>query len=252
MALSVKVVAQTQTWDEDLETSGYVAHGSIGEPCIEGREDDQEWWDWLNSLPNRADELAEAAGRLCYKSFNRPNPKTAENQTYLANIIAQQHFSVLEHASVTFYVTGASRNLLIELERHRHLSFSVVSQRYVDQNPFGYVVPPGFDKLDDYTAELLKEDLELHYERSMSLYNAIYDAMINAGVKRKEAREAARAALPGMIETEFYVTGNHRTWREILQKRMTPYADREIHQFANAVYEELKKIAPHTYQDLDV
>ncbi len=248
--MQIEVVAQTQGFDEDLEKTGYIPHSRIGEPDSD-HHDDSVWWDWLDNLPSRPDELAEAAGRLCYQSWERPNPKTATNDAYLANIIAQQHFSVLEHGSVTFYVAGVSRNLLIELERHRHLSFSVVSQRYVDQNSFGYVVPPGFDQLDPYTAELLREDLELHHERSMSLYNAIYDAEINAGAKRKEAREAARAALPGMTETKFFVTGNHRTWREILQKRMNPHADREIQQFAEAAYEKLKEIAPSTYQDLN-
>src|SRR5690606_11765045 len=33
-----------------------------------------------------ADELAEVAGRLCYQSWDRPNPKTATNEGYLANI----------------------------------------------------------------------------------------------------------------------------------------------------------------------
>lgn len=245
----VEIVAKTQAWDEDLDKPGYIPHSRIGEPDFE--DGDEEWWEWLHNLPQTPDELAEAAGRLCYKSWDRPNPRTAENQTYLANIIAQHHFSVLEHGSATLYVAETSRNLLIELERHRHLSFSVVSQRYVDQNPYGYVVPPGFDQLDPYTAELLKEDLELHHERSMSLYNAIYDAMISAGTKKKEAREAARSALPGMTETEFFVTGNHRTWREILQKRMSPHADREMQQFAEAAYEKLKAVAPHTYQGLD-
>src|SRR5678809_1358941 len=77
------------------------------------------------------DELAEAAGRLCYLSWERPNPDTATNEGYLTNIIAQRHFSVLEHASASFYIDGFTRNFTHELIRHRHLSFSEVSQRYV-------------------------------------------------------------------------------------------------------------------------
>src|SRR5688500_8341126 len=68
------------------------------------------------------DELAELAGRNCYQSWHRPSPKTATNHGYLHNIISQQHFSVMEHGSVTFYVEGVSRSLLAELSRHRHLS----------------------------------------------------------------------------------------------------------------------------------
>src|SRR5690606_39415906 len=88
-----------------------------------------------------ADELAEVAGRLCYQSWDRPNPRTATNRGYLANIIAQGHESVLEHASVTFYVEGVSRALLAELTRHRHLSSSGVSQRFVDSPQLEMVSP---------------------------------------------------------------------------------------------------------------
>src|SRR5690606_39417836 len=65
---------------------------------------------------------------ICYRSFNRPNPKTATNEGYLNHILEVGHESVLEHSSATFYIE-ASRSVLTELERHRHLSFSVVSQR---------------------------------------------------------------------------------------------------------------------------
>lgn len=66
------------------------------------------------------DTLGEMAGRLCYESWDRPNPATATNAGYLANIIKQQHFSVLEHASATIYLEGVSRTLTHELIRHRH------------------------------------------------------------------------------------------------------------------------------------
>lgn len=200
--------------------------------------------------PLEADELAEQAGRLCYKSYNRPNPKTAENSDYLANILAQQHFSVLEHASATFYVSGVSRNLLVELERHRHLSFSVVSQRYVDHSEANVVYPPAFEALDEFTRGELEKELDSVHIAALGAYNYIYDTLSGLGFKKKQAREAARAALLGSTETEFLVTGNHRVWREILQKRMTPHADAEIYRFARKVYAELKRIAPSTYQDI--
>src|SRR5690554_948865 len=77
--------------------------------------------DWVST---DSDLLAEFAGRSCYQSFHKPNPKTEANHDYLRNILNQGHFSVLEHASATFYVTGVSRALTHELIRHRHLSYS--------------------------------------------------------------------------------------------------------------------------------
>ena len=76
--------------------------------------------------------LIEFAGRLCYESFNLPSEKTKTNSGYVQNVIGLGHESVLEHASVTFYIEGVSRSLSHELIRHRHLSFSELSQRYVD------------------------------------------------------------------------------------------------------------------------
>ena len=78
--------------------------------------------------------LVEFAGRACYQSWSKPNPRTATNAGYLKHIIDVGHFSVLEHASVSFYITGISRSCTHELIRHRHFSYSQLSQRYVPEN----------------------------------------------------------------------------------------------------------------------
>ena len=65
------------------------------------------------------DLLAEYGGRACYQSWHRPNPATRENDAYLNHILEEGHLSVMEHGSVTFYVTGISRSLTHELIRHR-------------------------------------------------------------------------------------------------------------------------------------
>src|SRR5699024_10907179 len=88
------------------------------------------------------DHLAETAGRLCYLSFNRPNPKTRENKDYLNNVINQGHESVLAHASATFIIKGVSRSLTHEMIRSRFLSFTEVSQRHVNVQNTEIVTPP--------------------------------------------------------------------------------------------------------------
>src|SRR5258706_4986057 len=75
--------------------------------------------------------LAEFAGRACYQSWDKPNPATATNAGYLAHILEVGHLSVIEHGVATFYLTGVSRSFTHELVRHRHLSYSQLSQRYV-------------------------------------------------------------------------------------------------------------------------
>lgn len=195
-----------------------------------------------------SDELAEAAGRLCYLSKERPNPDTATNAGYLNNIILQRHFSVLEHASATFYIDGVTRNFTHELIRHRHLSFSEVSQRYVNVEDFPLVLHPG---LKDGLTDLEKTTLQLGVQAAKSTYSRIVNKLVGNGAKRKEARQAARHVLPGGLETRIVVSGNLRAWREMLEKRLSPAADAEFREVAQKILAELKVIAPATFQDFE-
>jgi thymidylate synthase (FAD) len=203
-----------------------------------------------SSQPSDIDELAEIGGRNCYLSWDRPNPKTATNEGYLSNIIDQNHFSVMEHGSITFYAEGVSRSLLAELSRHRHLSFSVVSQRYVDANDLDFVEPP---LLNELTGDEYREaDREIHEAgvEARLAYNELVSIFIRAGYKRKEAREAARAVLPNMTDSPMVVTGNIRAWRDVLSKRYHIAADKEIQAFATQVLKHLRVLCPNSVQDI--
>lgn len=199
-----------------------------------------------------ADELAEMAGRLCYESWDRPNAATATNAGYIANIQRQQHYSVLEHGSATIYIDGVTRNFSHELVRHRHFSFSEVSQRYVDAGEFPFIVHPG---LAEMGAGFFDDDHEGGgaIESARSAYRTAVDTLAGRlGFERKKARQAARHLLPGGTETKILVTGNHRAWRELLGKRLSPAADEEFRRVAALILAELKNIAPATYQDIEV
>lgn len=191
-----------------------------------------------------AEDLAEFAGRACYQSFNKPNAATRYNEDYLANILAQGHESVLEHASISFYVQGVSRNMLLELERHRHLSFSVISTRFVNSEHTEVIIPPAL-RGDTISENVIIEQAE----QARQAYVALNDRLVLAGKSRKEAREAARVALSGNLETKFVVTGNMRAWRDVLKKRYSTHADAEIRQFAERVLELLRMEAPNIFQD---
>lgn len=201
-------------------------------------------WD---SESSSADFLAELSGRSCYLSWNRPSPATRSNVDYLAHILEIGHESILEHASATFYVTGVSRALLLELERHRHLSFSVVSQRYVDHSDASHVIPPVFR--DDPQAI---DMIENTHDRSLEVYQNLVSRAEKNGASRKEARGAARTVLPEGTETSIVLSANHRAFRYVIKLRNSPHADAEIREFAKALLVELKKIAPNTYSDMDV
>lgn len=203
--------------------------------------------------PYEPEALLEFAGRLCYESFDMPNPDTATRDGYLSNIIELGHESVLEHASISFYVEGVSRNLSHELIRHRHLSFSELSQRYVDMEDANFVVPPAARNealgvgplcpLSDYAFDEVSGDPK-------QMYNDMVNQVKSDDKTRKQAREAARSYLPSGMETKFVVTGNLRAWRDVLKKRDSKYADAEMQLFAKEVKRQLFVEFPDVFADL--
>lgn len=194
-----------------------------------------------------SDDLAEQAGRACYESWSRPNEATATNESYLRNIINQCHFSVMEHASVTFAIEGVTRNFTHELIRHRHLSYSEVSQRYCNVGQFDFVMHPGLEGL----GEVALQDLIDAIAAGRRAYESIMADRIQKGIEGKTARQAARHALVSGTETKIVVSGNMRAWRDMLAKRLPPSADAEFRVVARLILGQLKMLAPNTFQDFD-
>lgn len=191
-----------------------------------------------DALETDADSLCHFAGRSCYQAWEMPNEKTRTNHGYMNNIINQGHFSVLEHATATFYIEGVSRNLTHELIRHRHLSYSELSQRYIDMENAQQVIPPAMGGGMKPLAGAIK-----------ATYRLTVDSLLGLGKKRKQAREAARYDLPGGTETRIVVTGNMRAWRDMLYKRYSVHADAEIQELAKELLDQLRSVAPACFQD---
>ncbi|MDG4792460.1 FAD-dependent thymidylate synthase [Micromonospora sp. WMMD1082] len=198
--------------------------------------------------------LAEFAGRACYQSWKKPNPATATNAGYLAHILEVGHLSVLEHGSVSFYFTGVSRSFTHELIRHRHFSYSQLSQRYVPERDAAMVEPT-----------VIAEDPELHKrfveaaEASVRAYNDLLEGLerrfadvANPTLRRKQARQAARAVLPNATETRIVVTGNYRAWRHFIGMRATEHADVEIRELAVECLRQLQRAAPNVFADFTI
>jgi len=210
---------------------------------VEGTSFGEFFYSDKDALINDSDTLAHFAGRSCYQSWDMPSEKTATNMGYMANILKQQHYSIMEHASATFYIEGVSRNLTHELIRHRHLSYSELSQRFVNMEDSKVIVAPANRE------QLNLPKLLPQAPQTLINYTAVVDRLMSFGKTRKEAREAARYDLPGGTETKIVVTGNHRAWRDMLHKRYSVHADAEICELATELLKQLKLLAPATYQD---
>ena len=215
-----------------------LAHTAIVPDAIEQRLEIQEG-------STDAETLTVYAGRSCYESWSRPNEKTREDKDYIARTLHEQsHWSVGEHASATFYITGVSRALTHELVRHRHLSYSQLSQRFVDEEDANIVIPPAARG-----SEKLTWEFENAATGARHSYRELVEALSDSGLTRKQAREAARAVLPNMVETKIVVTGNMRAWHEVIERRTAPDADAEFQQVAGLIRDELKKLAPAIFKE---
>jgi thymidylate synthase (FAD) len=195
--------------------------------------------------------LPEFAGRNCYRSWHRPNPATATTEGYIQHILEVEHHSVLEHSSVTFFIENVSRALLAELTRHRHFSFSVLSQRYHrldgDTDP---VVHPEFE--DDKFA--LRE-LELAWRSAVESYQGLLEYFtekleqdgVTGTTAKKRAAQAARMVLPNATPTDIVITGNLRAWLDFMPKRDSDAADLEIAAEAREIKRLLAELAPTVF-----
>ena len=74
----------------------------------------------------------------------------------------------------------------------------------------------------------------------------------NAVLRRKQARQAARAVLPNATETRIVVTGNYRAWRHFIAMRASEHADLEIRRLAIACLREFVDAAPAVFSDFHI
>lgn len=198
-----------------------------------------------------AEALVEFAGRACYETFDKPNPHTAANEAYLHHILEVGHDALLEHATATLYVRGLSRAAGNELLRHRHLSFSQLSQRFVPASESDVVIPDAIAGDEDLCRIFLAavDETRFVYEELLGALDSNLDGEPNALLRKKKARQAARAILPNATETRFVVTGNYRAWRGFIAARASEHADEEIRALAIACLNILKQQAPALFDD---
>jgi thymidylate synthase (FAD) len=204
---------------------------------------------WQTDTEVAGEHLAEIAGRLCYLSFARPRP--GGNKAYLDHILEVGHGSVLEHAVWNFVFTGVSRSLTHELVRHRHMGYSQLSQRYVDESVAEYVEP-----------DVIGDDPELHalwldavghahqaYLKLVEKLNEQFKDEPDKTLRRKLARQAARSVLPNATETKIFVTANARALRHFIEMRASRHAEVEIRKLAVRVLEIMQSEVPGLFGD---
>lgn len=218
-------------------------------------------WEWQSDSDVPAEELVEAAGRLCYTSYNTPRP--GGNKAYIDHILESGHGSVTEHAIWNFIVSGVSRSFSHELIRHRAgVSVSQLSQRYVDESVAEYVEPDIIANDPELHAVWLDAVKQTHaaYMKLADMLNqkladpayataAMLPPNANRTTRRKVARQAARSVLPNATETMLFLTMNARAIRNIIEQRGSKHAEPEIRRFAGVLLDLMQKESPHLFGD---
>lgn len=181
-----------------------------------------------------AENLIADSARVCYQSQAKDE---SSNMKLVEKLRSLGHLSTFEHAKATFKVSGISRACSHQLVRHRHFSFSQMSQRYVDETSFTYVTPETIAK---------NEKAKTRYDALMKEAHAVYTQLVSNGIPREDAR----FALPNATETEIIVTANFRALREFIELRKTQKAQWEIRELSERMLALLKEKAPHAFGDL--
>lgn len=157
--------------------------------------------------------------------------KTAISQCYqkeatdatVKHILKAGHLSVLEHASASFHVT-CSLTVLLQLTRHRHLSFTVESSR------------------GSTLCGMERRDIERN-DRYNQQTMAFYNELIYGGIRPEDAAYV----LPKAALYRFVVTGNFRAWYEYLPKRLCKRASKEHQKLAQLLHNELCLLCPEIF-----
>lgn len=180
------------------------------------------------------EKIVAAAARLCYSPDGADTlleGMTAEKVAgFLKKLVEMGHHSPIEHVSFTFAVEGVSRALSHQMVRHRIASYSQKSQRYVREDSFEYIIPPAV-AADETALEIYKAQMEKIREAYQTLRRVVH-------------HEDARYVLPNACETKFVFTMNARSLHNFFRLRCCNRAQWEIRALADALYREVKKVAP--------
>jgi thymidylate synthase (FAD) len=163
------------------------------------------------------EELLEHAGRVCYRSERR-----GEGGSFLQARIREGHESIIEHASLTFEISGISRACSHQLVRHRIASYSQESQRYVDLSDPELVVPPSVAQSPE--AMRIWDDLS---KRMKGAYRDLREL----GTRKEDSR----FLLPNATVTRIVVTMNFRELLHFFRVRCDRAAQWEIRALAKEI-----------------
>ena len=209
---------------------------------------------WISLIRRSGEEIDIVnAARV---SFGKFRTEFGEADKKLLNfLIKEKHFAPLEHITFSFLVHCP---LFVRGQWHRHRcwSYNEISRRYTEVD-LEFYLPSKFRKQSTDNKQASEDDNFLDSMTTLSVLSVfrdttlsltkIYNDLLASGV----CREQARSILPQNMMTTFYASTDLRNLLHFLSLRMDKHAQWEIRQYANAIYEMLKKDYPNVMEAFD-
>lgn len=217
----------------------------------------------LTHTPDPEKTIA-AAAKLCYASSDIDtllDGLTDEKTISFLNMLSDLgHESPIEHVTFTFGIEGVSRALLAQITRHRIASFSVQSQRYVEEKNFEFVTPPEISNIPEALEEFNKQmvsAIESYNKLADILKEKHFKTFIEDGFNEKEAArkaqkkaiEDARFVLPNACDTKMILTMNARSLLNFFKLRCCSRAQWEIKALADEMLRLCYNAAPTIFKN---
>ncbi len=193
----------------------------------------------LISKPENMLKTIYTACRTCYSAdspLNIYDCDSAQDEEkmlkLISKVVSSGHYSTIEHIQVSFAISNISRACSHQLVRHRHMSFSQKSQRYVkEKGQFDYLTP---DTIEN------NSELKQKFDDFMGKISEFYLELTDAGIPAEDAR----AVLPNAASTSMVASLNLRELIHLANLRLCTRAQKEIRILVKRMCEELIKEEP--------
>ena len=193
----------------------------------------------LISKPENMLKTIYTACRTCYSAdspLNIYDCDSAQDEEkmlkLISRVVSSGHYSTIEHIQVSFAISNISRACSHQLVRHRHMSFSQKSQRYVkEKGQFDYLTPNTIEK---------NEELNKKFDEFMAKVSEFYLELTEAGIPAEDAR----AVLPNAASTSMVASLNLREMIHLANLRLCTRAQTEIRILVKRMCDELIKEEP--------
>ena len=207
----------------------------------------------LISKPENMLKTVYTACRTCYSADYPINiyESTDDKEKMLKlieRVISSGHYSTIEHIQVSFAISNVSRACTHQLVRHRHMSFSQKSQRYVkEKGQFDYIIPPTIEKNPELKFDYIipptiekNPELKDKFISFMGKISEQYQEFVDAGIPAEDAR----FVLPNAAASSMVASLNLREMIHLANLRLCTRAQYEIRTLVKMMCDELIKEEP--------